>query len=225
MLAGLGLRRAARRRRPSRPRALVYFNRHGQPIWSEPRGRAAGYDHPQFSVHRGALQLVLRDAVRERLGRDAIVTDRGRRRPSPRTTDGVTVQLARRDDGAIVDQARGDLLVGADGIHSAVAPAALPGRAAARATAAACCGARSREAAPFLGGRTMIMAGHQDQKFVCYPITPVGGDGLLDVNWIAELARSGDAPPPQDWNAAGRSGRLPRRVRRAGASTGSTCRP
>ena len=42
-------------------------------------------------------------------------------------------------------------------------------------------------AEPFLGGRTMIMAGHQDQKFVCYPITPVGDDGLLDVNWIAEL--------------------------------------
>ena len=55
---------------------LAYFNRHGQPIWSEPRGRAAGYDWPQFSMHRGVLQLLLLDAVRERLGRDAVVTGR-----------------------------------------------------------------------------------------------------------------------------------------------------
>ena len=53
---------------------LVYFNRHGQLIWSEPRGRDAGYDHPQFSVHRGTLQAELLTAVRQRLGADAVRT-------------------------------------------------------------------------------------------------------------------------------------------------------
>ena len=52
---------------------LVFFNRHGQRIWREPRGRAAGYDHPQVSCHRGALQALLLDAVVERLGPDAVV--------------------------------------------------------------------------------------------------------------------------------------------------------
>ena len=38
----------------------------------------------------------------------------------------------------------------------------------------------------------MIMAGHQDQKFVCYPITPPGADGLQTINWIAELPVADD---------------------------------
>jgi 2-polyprenyl-6-methoxyphenol hydroxylase-like FAD-dependent oxidoreductase len=77
---------------------LAYFNRHGQAIWSEPRGLAAGYRWPQYSVHRGRLQLLLLDAVRERLGAHAV-----------RTASRIT---GLRHDG--------DLLVGADGIHSAV---------------------------------------------------------------------------------------------------------
>src|SRR5918998_2663348 len=53
---------------------LFYLNRFGQEIWREPRGLDAGYDVPQFSIHRGRLQGVIRDAVRERLGADAIRT-------------------------------------------------------------------------------------------------------------------------------------------------------
>ena len=37
----------------------TFFNRFGQLIYQEPLGRAAGYDHPQFSIHRGDLQRVL----------------------------------------------------------------------------------------------------------------------------------------------------------------------
>src|SRR5579872_5856966 len=53
---------------------LAYYSKHGQPIWSEPRGLAAGYHWPQFSIHRGALQMILLDAVRERLGADCVAT-------------------------------------------------------------------------------------------------------------------------------------------------------
>ena len=53
---------------------LAYYNKHGQRIWSEPRGRAAGYNWPQFSIHRGLLQLVLLEAARDRLGADNILT-------------------------------------------------------------------------------------------------------------------------------------------------------
>src|SRR3546814_15497530 len=48
--------------------ALHYYNRHGQPIWQESRGLAAGYAVPQLSIHRGELQLLLADAAVQRLG-------------------------------------------------------------------------------------------------------------------------------------------------------------
>src|SRR5436190_2389810 len=46
--------------------ALVYANRHGQEIWREPRGIAAGYRWPQYSIHRGTLQMLMLEAVHER---------------------------------------------------------------------------------------------------------------------------------------------------------------
>jgi len=46
----------------------TFFNRFGQLIYQEPLGRAAGYDHPQFSIHRGDLQMILLDAFRTRAG-------------------------------------------------------------------------------------------------------------------------------------------------------------
>src|SRR5215203_4094301 len=55
--------------------ALVYADRHGQEIWREPRGLDAGYRWPQYSIHRGALQRLLFEAVRERLGHDAVRLD------------------------------------------------------------------------------------------------------------------------------------------------------
>ena len=200
--------------------ALAYYNRHGQPIWSEPRGRAAGYEHPQLSVHRGVLQLALRDAVLLRLGGDAIVTDRAVA-SFAEEEGGVTVQLARREDGTVVDHARGDLLIGADGIHSAVRAQLDPRGGGVRYGGRLLWRAVTR-AEPFLGGRTMIMAGHQDQKFVCYPITPVGDDGLLDVELDRGAVPSGRRAAAAGLVAAGRSGRLPRRRSPAGASTGST---
>ena len=57
-----------------RTKELAYFSKHGQPIWSEPRGLEAGYKWPQFSIHRGTLQQILLDTAIERLGRDNILT-------------------------------------------------------------------------------------------------------------------------------------------------------
>ena len=57
-----------------RTHELIYTNRFGQEIWREPRGLDAGYDVPQFSIHRGRLQGVIRDVVIERLGADAVRT-------------------------------------------------------------------------------------------------------------------------------------------------------
>src|SRR5947209_6523947 len=57
-----------------RTHELFYLNRFGQEVWREKRGMHVGHPVPQFSVHRGKLQGVLREAVVERLGAEAIHT-------------------------------------------------------------------------------------------------------------------------------------------------------
>src|SRR5580692_11970621 len=60
-LAALGLEQALARIAIETSDA-TFFNRFGQLIYQEPLGRAAGYDRPQFSIHRGDLQMILLDA-------------------------------------------------------------------------------------------------------------------------------------------------------------------
>ena len=149
---------------------LIYFNKFGQLIWREPRGRAAGYAWPQLSVHRGRLQAILLDEVQRRLGRAAVRTGCHLAEFEDRGHD-VLAHFVSRKGGAAVASEAGDLLVGADGIHSRVRGRFFPdeggpsyaGKMLWRATT---------EAAPFLGGRSMIMAGHAAVKFVAYPICP-----------------------------------------------------
>ena len=171
-------------------RELRYVSAHGQEIWREDRGLAAGYRWPQYSVHRGLLQMLLLDAVLER----GIAVHTGRR-VAGFTQDGggVTTRFAEGPD------ARGTALVGADGIHSAIrrhfapdeGPPAWQGAVLWRGTTLA---------APFLTGATMVQAGHHSQKFVCYPIRREP-DGRMLTNWIAEMR----VDPAQgfhreDWN-------------------------
>lgn len=100
-----------------RTRELIYANRFGQVVWRDLRGVDAGYDYPQISIHRGRLLRLIHEAVIDRLGSDAITT--GRRVEALRQSEGgVTVQFT-GPDGAR-SSASGDLLIGADGIHSTV---------------------------------------------------------------------------------------------------------
>ena len=178
---------------------LCYYNKFGQRIWSEPRGLAAGYRWPQYSVHRGRLQTMLYEIAIERLGSTAIRMGHQLERIE---SDGgsATAHLRRRhDDASIAIDA--DAIVAADGIHSAArrerypdeGPPKFAGQLLWRATTIA---------PSYLTGRSMIMAGHQGQKFVCYPIAALD-DGRSVINWIAErrVAEAGRQPPRQsDWN-------------------------
>jgi 2-polyprenyl-6-methoxyphenol hydroxylase-like FAD-dependent oxidoreductase len=179
---------------------LSYHNKFGQLIWREPRGLEAGYRWPQYSVHRGRLQMLLLEAAQDRLGRENIRT--GLHLDAFEQDEaGVTVRFIDRATGKPAGEFRGDILIGADGIHSVVRRAFYPqegtppfsGRLLWRAIT---------EAEPFLTGRSMIMAGHADQKFVAYPICPdAAARGRSLINWVAELRVGGDRVPiPRDWN-------------------------
>jgi 5-methylphenazine-1-carboxylate 1-monooxygenase len=179
---------------------LSYHNKLGQMIWREPRGVEAGYRWPQYSVHRGRLQMLLLEVVQERLGKDRIHTEL-HLDAFEQDGEGVTARFIDRATGQAAGEARGDVLIGAEGIHSVVRRNFYPhegtppfsGRMLWRGVT---------EADRFLTGRSMIMAGHADQKFVAYPICPeAAGRGRSLINWVAELRVGGDkAPIPRDWN-------------------------
>jgi 5-methylphenazine-1-carboxylate 1-monooxygenase len=177
-----------------RTRELSYFSKHGKPIWSEPRGIEAGYRWPQFSIHRGTLQQILLDAAIERLGRDNILTSHHLTGWSE-TAAGVRADFIDKASGQSAGQHEGRLLIAADGIHSAIRQKLYPqegppiwnGRILWRGIT---------RADAFLSGRSMIMAGHELLKFVCYTISrEPDAAGKFAINWIAER----HMPPTYQW--------------------------
>jgi 2-polyprenyl-6-methoxyphenol hydroxylase-like FAD-dependent oxidoreductase len=202
ILAGLGLE-SALAATAIETRELRFANRHGQTIWADPRGRHAGLPWPQFSIHRGELQMILLDATRAMLGTDRI---RFGRRIADFTQDQakVTARFADRD-GHIVEEASGDILIGADGIHSAVRARFHPGEGPPK-WQGILMWRGVTVGKPYLGGATMVQAGHHTQKFVCYPISRAHAErGEALINWICDLHMGdGSLPPREDWNKPGK---------------------
>jgi 5-methylphenazine-1-carboxylate 1-monooxygenase len=176
------------------PSALVYCTKRGEEIWREPRGIAAGYPWPQLSIHRGLLQEVLRSAVIERVGSGALHL--GSRLMRVGGSD--TAPVAEFDDGEV----GADLIVAADGIHSAVRAQRYAGEGSFLWNGSLLWRGIA-EVDPVLDGRSMIWAGHPEQKFVGYPIADLAG-GRQAFNFIAELRRPGsDLARSEDWNRRG----------------------
>ncbi len=172
--------------------ALV--GRNGNDIWSEPRGIAAGYRWPQYSVHRGQLQMMLYDAVLDRLGPDAVLT--GHQVSAYRNLDnsdgsdggigGVEVTARNRYDGTTV-MIEADILIGADGLHSAIRSQMHPGDGQPQ-WGGAVLWRGSTMGKPIRSGASFTACGSLDQRFIHYPISPIDPTtGLQQINWIAEL--------------------------------------
>ena len=182
---------------------LIYQNRQGQTIWQELRGTHAGLDIPQFSIHRGRLQGVLRDAVIERLGPDSICT--GHTCTGVSQTDETATAHFQLTDGKEL-KVDGDAVIGCDGIHSAIRRQLYPDEGAPKWNGIMLWrGACLWE--PFLTGRSMVISGGMDAKLVLYPIANDNrADGKVLMNWaVAAKIGDGSTPMPrrEDWNREG----------------------
>lgn len=187
-----------------RSQHLYYMTRRGQMVWDEPRGTSAGHDVPQFFIHRGMLQGVLVEAVRRTLPPGALrvgcrlarfVQDAG----------GIRVEFV-DSGGAATATAQGDVLLGADGIHSAVRGSLRPDEGPPLWSGLMLWrGATDWPA--FLGGASLLIAGGVEAKFVAYPIAAGLTPGTRLTNWaaITRLAPFGSTPPRrEDWSREGR---------------------
>jgi 5-methylphenazine-1-carboxylate 1-monooxygenase len=186
---------------------LIYTNRFGQRLWREPRGLAAGYDYPQFSIHRGKLQWVLYRAAQARIG-EANIHTAHQLHDFAQGDHGVTATFIRRDGSDETVTACGDALIAADGIHSTVRSLLYPDEGPPRWNGMMMWRG-AVEYQPFLTGRSMIIAGGLEKcKLVLYPISDqTGKTGTKLLNW-AVCAKLGDGsePPPrrEDWSRIGR---------------------
>jgi 2-polyprenyl-6-methoxyphenol hydroxylase-like FAD-dependent oxidoreductase len=182
-------------------RESCFFNRFGQLIYSEPRGRIAGYPVPEVGIHRGRVHLTLWRAAVERLGAPSLLTDHqctGLEQSSGR----VTLRFHSTQTGAARDPITADVVVACDGVNSAVRRQFYPDE-------TLCFGGINTwrgvtRAKPFLTGRSYVRVGSiQRGNLVIYPIADdVDGDGRQLINWTSQVAQPGYER--NDWNKPGR---------------------
>ncbi|MDB5856479.1 MAG: salicylate hydroxylase (Salicylate 1-monooxygenase)-like protein [Ramlibacter sp.] len=173
----------------------VFFNRWGQFIYREPRGRHGGYALPEIGIHRGKLHAVLYHAAVQRLGAARIHLDH---RCTGVEQDALQATL-RFENRAPV---RADVVIACDGVNSALRRQFYPQEQPAFAGINTWRGTTVHK--PILTGKSYLRIGSIDTgKMVIYPIADnVDGQGKQLVNWVAELRR-GDAGM-NDWNKPGR---------------------
>lgn len=204
-------------------REMAYYTRHGQHIYTEPRGRFAGYEWPQFSIHRGDFHQVLLDTAIERLGRDAVVMNH-KCSSFEQDYTGITVRFVDWTSGKPIGLVRGEVAIGCDGIHSAVRKVLHPDDGGLKYQGINMWRGTSRWK-PYLSGATMVQAVWLAVgKMVIYPITPKpDAGGMQEINWVAEIQSPRNAM--QDWNLAGKLDDflLPSRTGISRGSTSPTC--
>lgn len=180
-------------------REFCFYNRYGQFIYSEPAGRYAGYDVPQFSIHRGDLQMVLLRAFVDRAGADKVVTGW---RCTRVDADAGIAHFEDPKTGQPLGTQRGEVVVSCEGIHSSLRKQFYPGEGPPKYSGINMWRGVTRWQ-PMLSGASMVRIGwHQPAKLLLYPIrNAVDAQGRQLVNWVIDIA----TPEYQknDWNRAG----------------------
>ncbi len=175
-------------------RESAFFNRFGQLIYKEPRGKFAGYSVPEVGIHRGRLHVILYEAARKQLGPDAILLDHDCIGVD-QDDAGATVHFNKRDD------VRADVVIACDGINSAIRKQFYPDDKVAFAGINTWRGVTRRK--PIFDGRTYMRVGSiLTGKIVIYPIVDnIDAQGNQLINWMAEIKR--DSFEQNDWNKPG----------------------
>jgi len=177
----------------------VFFNRYGQFIYKEPRGRHAGYPYPEIGIHRGKLHRILYEEALQKLGAGRIHTDH---RCVGVEQDEREATLHFVDaGGARRPSVRADIVIACDGVNSTVRRQFYPDEKVAFAGINTWRGVTVHK--PILTGRSYMRVGSiHTGKMVIYPIVDnVDGKGNQLVNWMAEIQREGEAM--NDWNRPG----------------------
>jgi 2-polyprenyl-6-methoxyphenol hydroxylase-like FAD-dependent oxidoreductase len=176
-----------------------FFNRFGQLIYREERGKRAGYEYPEIGIHRGRLHRILYEAALARIGPQHIHTDRLCTGVA-QDERGVTLAFA-GNDGSPRPSAAASVAIACDGINSAVRKQFYPGEALAFAGINTWRGVTRH--APILTGRSYMRVGSiLTGKMVIYPIVDdIDGQGSQLINWMAEIKR--DTYDKNDWNQPG----------------------
>jgi 5-methylphenazine-1-carboxylate 1-monooxygenase len=181
----------------------AFYNRYGQLIFSEPTGRYAGYEWPQFSIHRGDLHTVLLDAFIKRVGADRLHTG-WRFVGADQDAAAVTAHFEDTETGEARPSQHGDILIDCEGIHSVLRKQLYPHEGPPRYSGVNMWRGVTR-AKPFLTGATMVRVGWFDTaKVLIYPIRDdIDGQGTQLINWVVDVATPRYLER-RDWNRPGR---------------------
>ena len=182
------------------PQDYAFFTRHGQLVYREPWGKAAGHQWPHISILRSELHRVLLDAVQDRIGSANFVT--GHRCTGVEQNEATVTARFAAPDGTVLAPQSSDALVACDGVHSVVRAQFFPdeGPFVYRGTNL-WRGVTRRP--PFLTGRSIARIGARHSTMIIYPIrNDIDAVGNQLVNWVAEIER--EVAVPVDWNKPGR---------------------
>lgn len=178
-----------------------FFNRFGQLIYREPRGKYAGYDYPEVGIHRGRLHNVLYQAALERIGAERIHLNR-RCVAYEQVGDKVRVSFAETASGSPAPTVTADIAIACDGVNSAMRKQMYPDDAVVFTGINTWRGTAIRK--PIFDGLTYLRIGTlKTGKIVIYPIAhDYDGKGNQLINWTTEIQR--DGAPQNDWNKPGK---------------------
>jgi 2-polyprenyl-6-methoxyphenol hydroxylase-like FAD-dependent oxidoreductase len=182
---------------------IAYYNRFGQLIYRDPAGRNAGYQWPMFSIHRGDLQMALRDAFVARAGKDRIVTA-ARCIGVEQDAQGATAHFEHPIAQQRLPSQRADVIVSCEGIHSVIRKQFFPNEGPPRYSGLNMWRGVTRWR-PFLDGATFVRVGwHKPAKVLIYPIrSNIDAEGRQLINWVCDIEQENPIEQ-RDWNRQGR---------------------
>lgn len=179
----------------------AFYNRFGQLIYNEPLGREAGYNWPQISIHRAALQDILLQAVKSRLGEERVILG-WQCSGAEQDEAGATAYFRDANTGQELPAQHGAAIIACDGIHSKLRKQFYPDETEPRYSGYNMWRGVTKHP-PFLSGACMVRAGWlATGKMVIYPIRDkLNAEGDQLINWVAEL----ETPHyrRRDWNRPG----------------------